>query len=194
MNLTIDPAQRAALKQGRVLDSMVAGREVNERQLIEVLAELVLTNTEVDPRFQSAVNAVIAKASIRERLPSRKKGAKIGEGHASHQPDAVAARFYNLLDGGLTSGAAIRETADKVGLSVRAVERLVKEGRQWYSAEREGREQQRRSNRILHGVEELLPVCEPPELEDFPLGLAGLEKEKALRILSDSIHAAFRSD
>lgn len=115
------------------LQSLREGEGRAELDILERLVSVVLSGGKVNPVFQSVVNAIVAKAVISGKLPTERKGRPVNFMHRA-PAWAIAERYLELMDGGLTTYAeAIERVADEFlkddgnRMSDRQIERLVRE-------------------------------------------------------------------
>ncbi len=177
------------------------GIKVPERDVLDVLAEAVLSGAPIEPSFQAMVNLIITKAAVEGKLPDHLHGAPSGS-RGDRDAEQVAGAYFELLDKGVPSERAKDALTRDFKIGKRQVERLVKSGRRWHGDTKDARDQRRRLNALLAEIEggidgygQSRPASSSPEADDpHPLGLGGLTRAEALQRLAEAINPPRLSD
>lgn len=195
--LALSPKDSARLHQQLFLDEVAAGRPINERMVMAIMCELVLSGAEVAGDFQRLANAVQAKSFVSGKLPDKPDGRRKGTGR--YDPTEVAAAYYDGVDGGEKSSDVYGRLAEQFSMEVSGVRKLVQEASPWMPDTKEARDQERR-NAAAMGLEpdhwdyrnrawrEAVKAA-----TDDPSSVAGLSLDQAIA-LSDRLLQDIRSD
>lgn len=150
----ISTVQHAKQVQVELLNARQTGRRFSERNVLVVLSESMLSGAPIDPDFQALANAIISKAIIKGRLPTKQGGRPKGslvEGGLSYDAQAVAGEYFDLMDAGHKSDECFEELARKHKKDSRTIQRIVSEGRMWHGDSKPARDQKRKSDAFLEG-------------------------------------------
>ena len=176
MIVEISPRLNAARLQHVLLEARRCGLLFSESNVLAILSEAVLSGGEIEPEVQALANAIIAKATIRGRLPPRQGGRRPGV--KSHDSALVTTEFFELLDGvglvgavGMTEDEAELELALLYDVDVSTIKRAVQSERWLHGDSKVAREQKRKSQAFDQRAE---------VQDDALLGLACLDEDAAL--------------
>jgi hypothetical protein len=182
MTPTITPRMHAEWMQQELLEARRRGQEFLERNVLVVLAEASLSGAAIVPEFQALANAVMAKALIRQALPSRQDGRKVGT--TKHDPALIATEYFEYIDGvgctAMTEGDAIGLIAIDYNIDETTVRHYIDEERWLHGNSKAARDQARRN----------APYMEAARIADddsTPVELACLSRQDALSQLDEII-------
>lgn len=177
------------------------GIKLPERDVLNVLAEAVLSGAPIESGFQVMVNLIIAKAAVKGGLPDHLHGAPPGS-RGDRDAEQVAGAYFEMLDKGVPSERAKEVLAGDFKIGKRQVERLIKLGKHWHGDTKGARDQRRKLNEWLSEVDggvdgygQVRPASSTPEADDpHPIGLGGLTRAEALQRLAAAINPPRQSD
>lgn len=148
VDFALSPGIAAEMSQQQIMDEVATGKAPNERAVLFVLTQLVLTQSAIHPDFQALANAVIANAFLIEKLPDKTDGRRRGSGRLN--AEEVAVKFFNAVDSaedrgeGLSNSEVIEKIAEDHHADVSTIRKLIKEAEPWLPNCKEGRDQLRR--------------------------------------------------
>lgn len=191
-SLMLSPDVAAKLHQQLFLYEIAAGRPVNERMLLAVLSELVLTQSEVDPDFQMLANVVMAKALLHDGLPDKQAGRPKG---TNYSPEEIAADYFDWVDDGGDPDVVLNRLADDYGLTADYIrDDVIKNAEPWLPSSRAARDQERRTANLLEARWDEKNVALSDAMNSQVCAVdtvAGLErreaKETAQRLLDQAV-------
>lgn len=119
-----------------------------EWECLEQFANEVIFHGKINPKLQTTVNLIVAKAVICGALPKKKLGRKKSS-ETEYLGIKIAQEYWSLRDSGTSYSEAVLQMAEKVHKDERHVMRIVEKHKKSVGLTLEDREQKRQWEEVL---------------------------------------------